>query len=92
MKGKHNNRIRKIVAKCIFPEDWISRLQKQGVLKYIAQQAIRRSHILGLPVTIIEGDTMYRVMPDGTRIILKELQPVKTKYRRGDVMRIKSAS
>lgn len=92
MKWRRNSSIRRVVAKANFPEDKIVALAESGVLKKIAEKAIRHSRALGLSVTVVENDVLYRIMPDGKRITLKRLQPVPCSFKRGQVFSVKAAS
>lgn len=92
MKWRRVSSIRRVVAKANFPEDRIMALVESGVLKKIAEKAIRHSKALGLPVTIVEDNVLYRIMPDGKRVTLKRLQPVRSSFKRGQVFSIKAAS
>lgn len=92
MKWRRYSSIRKVVSKGNFPEDRIEAFAKSGVLRKIAEKAILHSKALGLPVTIVENNILYRVMPDGHKIKIKELQPAKTVYKRGHIFNIKAAS
>lgn len=74
------------------PESQIERLVRKGDFKEIARKAIRHSWSMGLPVTVVEEGVLYRVMPDGGRIYLKEVEPARMKYRKGQIFAIKAAS
>lgn len=92
MKWRHYSSIRRVVSKSLFPEDRIVALAESGVLRKIAEHAIRQSKAMGLPVTIVEDDVLYRVMPNGSKIKIKDLKPVKSVYKRGHIFNIKAAS
>jgi hypothetical protein len=92
MKWRRYSSIRRVVSKGLFPEDRIVSLAESGVLKKIAERAIHQSKALGLPVTIVEDGILYRIMPDGCKIKIKDLPPVKSIYKRGHIFSIKAAS
>lgn len=92
MKRRRHSRIGQVVSKHLFPEDRIVKLADNGTLRKIAERAIRQSRSLGLSVTIVEHGVIYRITPQGERVKIKELQPVKALYKRGHIFSIKAAS
>jgi hypothetical protein len=63
------------------PEEAIPRLAKSGELAEAGQNAIKASFHKGLPVTVLEGEHIVRLHPDGTKTVLKKLG---THTRTGD--------
>lgn len=59
------------------PEEAIPRLAKSGKLAEAGQKAIKASFRKGIAVTILEGDDIIRLHPDGSRTFIKKLAPNK---------------
>jgi len=92
MKWRRYSSIRRVVSNRLFPEDRIMALAKSGVLRKIEEQAISQSRAPGLPVTIVEDEILYRIMPDGQKVKPKALQPAKSIYKLGHIFSVKAAS
>ncbi|CAA9230836.1 MAG: hypothetical protein AVDCRST_MAG56-937 [uncultured Cytophagales bacterium] len=59
------------------PEEAILKLAQSGQLAEAGQKAIRASFRKGIAVTILEGDDIIRLHPDGSRTFVKKLSPNK---------------
>lgn len=59
--------------KGLSPETALLKLVKQGALEAIGAMAVKESYDLGLPVTVLDNGVIYRVYPDGTRTVVKQL-------------------
>lgn len=50
----------------------LKRLDK--IAAVASAKAIKRTHALGLPITVLENDEIVRVFPDGRREFVKKLE------------------
>jgi hypothetical protein len=86
--------IKKVAAKKRKPvngydlEERIGFLISSGAIAAIGKRAIAASFKMGLSVTVLKDDTIYRLHPDGTKTAIKKL-PRQTKVYTTGKMTIK---
>jgi hypothetical protein len=68
---------KKAVHSARTPEEAIPKLAKSGKLAEAGQKAIKASFRKGIAVTILEGNDIIRLYPDGSRTFIKKLTPNK---------------
>lgn len=67
------------------PERKIKALIRSGAFASAGRNAIIASFDKGLPVTVMENNVIYRIHPDGKRIAIKKIAPLKHTYTSGKI-------
>jgi hypothetical protein len=90
LKARLSRRVKKELNVQHLDESATRRLEKHipGLAKNATTIAFRRALISGSKVLIAEAGELVEVLPNGTRRIVKKIEP-SVKMRKGQVIRIK---